>query len=115
MKKVDAKQIKEQGKLYGRTYMDETDKVLYFNWTCGGVEIEFTGTCLMADLIAWPDTRIEHIPGQTFGAIEDKAVSDWPWIGVVLDDEEELRQKILVDQPKKRWSYLPVKRKNSTE
>jgi GDSL-like Lipase/Acylhydrolase. len=101
MKKVDAKQIKEQGKLYGRTYMDETDKVLYFNWTCGGVEIEFTGTCLMADLIAWPDTRIEHIPGQTFGAIEDKAVSDWPWIGVVLDDEEELRQKILVDQPKK--------------
>lgn len=101
MKRVEAESIERQSRLYGRTYMDRENNILYFNWTCGGIEVDFVGTCLMAELIAWPDTRMEHVQGETFGVVDERPVSDWPWIGVVLDGSQDLKQKILIDQQEK--------------
>lgn len=109
MNRLVVNQIVKQCKLHGRTYMDPEDGILYFNWTCGGLEAKFSGTCLVAEFCALPDSRIGHITDnrsesieKVAGSIEEKAVQDWPWIAVIVDGAEEPYQKILLDQPEKK-------------
>lgn len=67
----------------GRTVYTE-DGVLFCNWTCSGIRFSFTGTTLAI--------RIKSIPsienGQTF----------FPWLGVVMDDGEDLACRIELNQ-----------------
>lgn len=105
MNRYDVSQIKKQCKLYGRTYTDLENGILYFNWTCGGVEAEFYGTYLAAEFNILPDSRIENAAGDKqgdFDRMEEKDILDWPWIAVIADGAKEPYQKILLDRPIKK-------------
>ena len=72
---------------YGRTYFDGTDDVLYFNYTCGGFEVDFRGKVLAAVFSAIADTTVPPrplLPGQ-----QPPVREDWPWIAVFVDDSDE--------------------------
>ena len=111
MRRIDAGEIAEKMKLYGRTYLDRSADVLYFNWTCGGFEVEFFGSCVSAEFCALPDRRMERFPGDTVGTVQNRSVPDWPWIAVILDDEEEPEQKIMIDQKEKQVILFSAARK----
>lgn len=71
---------------YGRTFFDETDGVLYFNYTCGGFEVDFCGTMLAAVFSALPDRTVPPrplMPGQ-----QPPKREDWPLISVFLDGSD---------------------------
>lgn len=68
-------------KTYGRAFLDEEGGVLYSNYTCGGFELLFRGSTLIADFAAIPDTFVP--PGAPPVSRED-----WPWISVFLDGSD---------------------------
>jgi lysophospholipase L1-like esterase len=74
---------KDKIRWIGRTYDETEQKVTYFNWTCAGLEFEFTGNYLLAEVCAYSAIEFE---GMTPNA--PKRVI-WPWIAVFLDDGEE--------------------------
>lgn len=102
MKVYESNQIKENAELYGRTYLDSTQGILYFNWSLAGFETEFEGSYLEADLVSLPDSRPEQIPSVNPMEPETVMVQDWAWIQVILDGKKEPWQKVLLDQENKR-------------
>lgn len=94
MKTVSIQEVRDRVEVYGRSYYDETEKVLYSNYTCGSWEVRFKGTFLAVNFSVIPDTFVPPIalpPGK-----ELPQKKDWPWISVFLDGEEEAYQKLPV-------------------
>ncbi|WFR59041.1 GDSL-type esterase/lipase family protein [Anaerocolumna sp. AGMB13025] len=82
MKQYRIAECLNQIRLIGRTYQDMEQEIIYFNWTCSGMEFEFTGTCLLAQVYAVPADEYDGIP-----PIAPKR-RVFPWIAVFLDEEE---------------------------
>ena len=51
------------------TFMDDAAEILYFNWTCGGMEITFRGTYLAAEFHIIPELAMRRTPGEGPGTI----------------------------------------------
>ena len=94
MKQYQIKDVMDQVVVYGRSYFDEVDKVLYSNYTCGAWEIGFKGTTLIVDFAAIPDTFVPpNAAAPRFPGAEPITREDWPWISVFLDGEEKPYKK----------------------
>lgn len=69
-------------KKHGRTWYDDGQTALFFNWTCSGFTVRFVGSTLKAEILSKP--------GKTpMGEIVEN-----PWIGVVAEDGETLVKRI---------------------
>ena len=76
-----AKEILDKLQLHGRTIFDENKQALFFNWTCAGFTLRFTGSVLKARFTALGDK------GPAFPGMPEPA-PDYPWFGVVADGGE---------------------------
>ena len=76
-----AKEIIPRLRLHGRTIFDEDRQALFFNWTCSGFTVTFTGSVLKARLTALGD-KGPAWPGMP------EPEPDYPCFGVVLDGGE---------------------------
>ena len=85
MERVEIRNCLGQMKQLGRTFFYEKSGVLYLNWSCTGLEFEFTGTTLLAEVTAAAGTEFEGMPWDENAPTHP----NWPWIGVLVDDEEE--------------------------
>ncbi len=61
MKTVSIQEVRDRVEVYGRSYYDETEKVLYSNYTCGSWEVRFKGTFLAVNFSVIPDTFVPPI------------------------------------------------------
>lgn len=61
---------------FGRTIFDEARDAVFFNWTCSGFSLRFTGTRLTMDALGFAETY----PGE-----EDSL----PWLALFLDGKQE--------------------------
>lgn len=79
----------------GRTFFYEETGVCYFNWSCSGLEFLFDGTALLAELTASASLESEGMPW------DENAPShpNHPWLGVLVDDEEEPSRYIEIGRP----------------
>lgn len=68
---------------HGRTVADPATGAVFFNWTCGGFTVAFTGSALRARLAVLGD-ELPTMPGAP------PAPTCYPCIGVVLDGDETL-------------------------
>lgn len=96
MKQYRMKDVMDQVVVYGRSYYDEVDGVLYSNYTCGAWEIGFKGTSLIVDFAAIPDTFVPPTAAPRFPGAEPITREDWPWISVFLDGQEKPYKKLPV-------------------
>lgn len=85
MERIEIKDCLGQMKQLGRTFYHEKSGVLYMNWSCAGLEFVFTGTTLLAEVTAVAGTELEGMPWDENAPTHQ----NWPWIGVLVDDEEE--------------------------
>ena len=74
----------EHIKPIGRTLWRDQEGILFFNWTCSGIDLWFRGTALLAEFFAMPgeEPEIDPLTGQA------RTRATWPWLAVVLDDNE---------------------------
>lgn len=83
VKSVKIKELEKELSSLGRTYRDTETEILYFNWTCSGLELIFRGTCLIASFHAQSGAEMER--DAISGNMEER--STWPWVSVFLDEE----------------------------
>lgn len=95
VKKTAIKDIDHIIYRFGRTYQDTKTEILYFNWTCSGLELTFRGNCLIASLHAQPGIEVER--DVVSGNMEERAI--WPWVSVFLDDEEVPCRRFEISKP----------------
>jgi lysophospholipase L1-like esterase len=82
MKQYKISECRDKIRLIGRTYLDTEQEIVYFNWTCSGMEFEFTGNYLLAQFYAVSAVEYDGIPP----IAPERRV--WPWIAVFLDNVE---------------------------
>ena len=100
--KKKAKELLPLLTTHGRTLFDEDRKALFFNWTCSGFTVAFSGTRLSARMTALGD-KIPPMPGFPEPPV------DWPCFGVVtengeLENRTECREE---DAPFTLWEGAP--------
>lgn len=66
---------------HGRTVADDDNKAMYFNWSCSGFTVRFTGTHLTAKIQAQGD-KIAPMPAVPFPE------TDYPCFGISVDGGE---------------------------
>lgn len=71
---------------HGRTWFDAQTGGIWFNWTCAGFTITFTGKTLRARLLAFGD----EVPGPP----GTETPIDYPCVGVVAEDGETLSARM---------------------
>ena len=76
-----AKELLSKLQLHGRTLFDEDKQALFFNWTCAGFTVCFTGGTLKARFTAMGDK------GPAFPGMPEPQ-PDYPFFGVVADGGE---------------------------
>lgn len=95
MKHIPLTDIKSCIQTFGRTYFDAQEGVLYSNYTCGGFQILFTGSVLVVNFAAIPDTFVP--PGAaTVPGMDIPKREDWPFISIFLDDSKVPYRKMRV-------------------
>ena len=75
------KEILGKLQLHGRTIFDEDKNALFFNWTCSGFTVIFSGSVLKARFTALGDK------GPAFPGFPEPA-PDYPFFGVIADGGE---------------------------
>lgn len=75
--------------LHGRTVADEEKQMLFFNWTCSGFTVHFTGKVLKAELCA-----IGELPLAQANGSGEAGSMEMPWIAVIADDGESIARRI---------------------
>ncbi len=75
------KEILGKLQLHGRTIFDEEKSALFFNWTCSGFTVIFSGSVLKARFTALGDK------GPAFSGFPEPA-PDYPFFGVIADGGE---------------------------
>ena len=75
------KEILGKLQLHGRTIFDEDKNALFFNWTCSGFTVVFSGSVLKARFTALGDK------GPAFPGFPEPA-PDYPFFGVIADGGE---------------------------
>ena len=85
LKRVEIREITDRIRTFGRTYQDDEDGILYFDWTCSGVEFLFKGTCLTASFRAMCS---EETDGTDPITGKQKKREVWPWAAVFADGSD---------------------------
>lgn len=85
-----AKKLKPLLRFHGRILEDDESKGLYFNWTCSGFTLCFTGKKLRAQFLAHGD-RLPMPVG-------DESPLDLPCVGLVDEDGENLSCRIKCEE-----------------
>lgn len=83
MKKYTVKELIPLIKTHGRTFFDDEKESLFFNWTCSGFSVTFSGTILRAKILSSPD-KLPSPPGMPESPV------DYPCIGTVSEDGDIL-------------------------
>lgn len=94
MKQIIVSEWKDRFKWIGRTFEDIERNVTYFNWSCSGVEFEFTGNYLIGEFVAISATEFDGLPPKAPTRVI------WPWIAVFLDDSQEPYKRIEINHEK---------------
>ncbi len=94
MKQILLSEVNDRFKWFGRTYEDSERNITYFNWSCSGLEFEFTGSCLIGEFIAIPATEFDGLPPTA------PSREVWPWIAVFLDDSQEPYKRMEINHAK---------------
>lgn len=97
MRKTAITEIADKIYTKGRTILDEESGILYFNWTCSGIELLFRGNCLLASFHGMSSEEFEI--DRTSG--ERKIHLNWPWAAVFLDDSTEPLYRFEVEKEQK--------------
>ena len=85
MKQYSAEEIRRLAFSHGRTWLEKNGP-LWFNWTCSGFTIRFTGSVLRA-VIRSVENQMPAFPGFPENPIE------YPCVGVVGEDGETLERR----------------------
>jgi hypothetical protein len=88
-------EIRQYARFWGRTFPDEERGAEFFNWTCAGFEVRFTGGVLKAELFS----ASELAPLATDGTREE------PWIAVFPDGATTPSLRFGLTEPRK-WYTL---------
>lgn len=94
MEILQGKELLPYVKQYGRTLYRGPEQALFFNWTNSGVALWFRGKTVMAEFIAMPGAEMDVNPinGETTPR------PTWPWLAVVVDQQEVPQRKFEVSQ-----------------
>lgn len=92
MKQLNVSDCKDKLSFIGRTFEKTKQDVIFFNWTCSGMEFEFTGKYLLAEFFVYSSVEFDG-----FTPNAPKRII-WPWIAVFLDDEEEPFRRIEINR-----------------
>lgn len=79
---------------HGRTVADEEKQALFFNWTCAGFSVRFTGTTLKATFCAIGEAPLGPAPGT-----KGDGPRELPFVAVVGDDGQTILQRIECVEP----------------
>ena len=79
-----AKELLPLVKIHGRTVYEEDRDAIFFDWTCAGFTVRFSGSTLRARVLAYGD-RLRFPPN---------APADYPCLGLVDEDGETLRTRL---------------------
>lgn len=96
MNKIAVREIENKLQKLGRTYEDKESGILYFNWTCSGIELIFRGTCLIASMHAQSGVETER--DVVSGNMEERVT--WPWVSIFLDENDIPDRRFEVSRPK---------------
>ena len=88
-------EIRRRARFFGRTIADAERGAEFFNWTCSGFEVRFTGGTLKAELLASPE-RAPLAKDETY---------EEPWIAVFPDGAETPCLRFGLTEPR-RWYTL---------
>jgi len=88
MQTIRIQDCRDQLTEHGRTYWHD-DTALYFNWTCAGVSFDFTGTSLLAEMVAAPGAELEMGRANPFAPAAPTERQTWPFVAVFLDGHAE--------------------------
>lgn len=91
--------LRDRLTLHGRSFVDEGEGILHFNWSCATVELLFHGTHLNVSLRADCGYEIEGIP--TDPNAPKRAT--WPWLAVFLDDMDTPVRKFEIASSDETW------------
>lgn len=94
MKQLLISEWRERFKWIGRTFEEIEQSITYFNWSCSGVEFEFTGDHLLAEFVAIPAIEFDGMPPNAPTRVV------WPWIAVFLDGAEEPLRRMEINHEK---------------
>lgn len=95
MKHFPLTDVQSRIQTFGRTFFDTQEGVLYSNYTCGGFEILFSGSVLVVNFAAIPDSFVP--PGvPAMPGMEPPKREDWTFISVFLDGAEVPYRKLRV-------------------
>jgi len=87
--------IKKHARFFGRTIPNGDCTVEFFNWTCSGFEVRFTGKKLAAEMVS--------IPARA--PMTQEVIYEYPWVAVLVDGSEEFSQRFELAEQEK-WYTL---------
>lgn len=99
MQRYSVSELQNRLTVHGRSFLDPREDILYFNWSCAGLEFVFTGTHLNVSLRAMCGRELEGPPG----APDAPTRPTWPWLGVFLDDMDTPIRKFEIASPNETW------------
>ncbi len=99
MKRVKPSELEGKVCTYGRTLLDESEEILWFNWTASVLEFTFCGTHLNASFRADCAEEIDGLPTDPNAPRRNT----WPWVGVFLDDQEVPIRRFEIASPTETW------------
>jgi lysophospholipase L1-like esterase len=81
---------------HGRTFLHENG-TLFLNWTCSGVSFNFTGTTLLAEMVAVPGAELEMGRDTPFAPPKPTERKTWPCVAVYIDEDTQPWRSIELD------------------
>ena len=96
---LDLPQIRQ----LGRTVSAQNRKSIIFDWTDSGFEFEFDGSLLLAEIITSPYIWSESIINDVTQQSETIKQTDWPWVIVLLDEDEKPYRKFQLNAEKEEY------------
>lgn len=84
---------------HGRTFREQEEDILFFNWSCDTVEFVFSGTQLNVGFRAACGWELEGPPTEP----DPPKRATWPWVAVFLDDSPVPARKFEIAQTEESW------------
>ena len=99
MRRYSVSELSERLQIRGRSFRDEREDILYFNWSCATLDFVFRGSHLNVSLRAICGQEPEGMPGDPNAGTRPT----WPWLAVFLDDMDTPIRKFEVASPNETW------------
>ncbi len=105
MRRYTVSELSDKLIIHGRTFRDSREDILYFNWSCSGVEFTFRGTHLNVSLRAGCGYEFEGLPGDPNAPKR----ATWPYLAVFLDDIPQPLRRFEIASSNETWLLIQTK------